>query len=285
MNPRRLPLEAWRERAWTPAATYFHTPEWFSAWHRWTGDAVFAVEWPGLGWMPVAVKGRRAMSAPPGVYGGPVPALGASPSRLWAAVQRWLRREGLRLETLCLRPPPAPAVPWTTYVAVLPSAPSRIPFQWRFNFRNYWRRTYRNGVTVGPLTPDNLNDYLTLYDVNYRRWDEKRMRYAPRFFEALLRSRGAAAKIAYWEGRPVAGIIAFAHPHSMFHWHALAHPDHRKSWAWYRLHYEMMAEAVRRGIHRYDMLPAPTRRAERIGFHKKGFGARPVTVWWVEGLR
>ncbi len=280
MAVRRLSRDAWAERAWQAGATYFHTPQWYALWARWQGWTVFALDFGREGWMPVAVKGAQAVSSPPGTYGGPVCSPAGNPRRLWDAVRTWARQEGVTLQMLTMGRPPWPARAWETCVAVLPPVPDRIPHGWRATHRNYWRRTYRNGVDVRPLTPENVADYYSLYVLNYRRWEEKRLRYDAEFFRMLVGVRGVRGLLAYHKGEAVAGIVAFAHPHSMFHWHAVSHPDRRRSFGWYRVHYEMMALAVRHGIYRYDMLPAPLERADRIAFHKRGFGAVSVRVWW-----
>ncbi len=211
MRVRRLSREQWAERAWSVAATYFHTPEWYEVWARWQGWTVFALEFGSDGWMPVAVRGRRAMSSPPGTYGGPVTYSTGRWERLWEAARRWARREGLTLQMLTIQRPPWPAQRWETYVAVLPPAAERIPREWRATHRNYWRRTYRGEMTVKALTVDNLDDYLALYTINYERWEEKRLRYDGAFFEMLLGLRGVNGLLAYQDGAVVAGVSRAGH--------------------------------------------------------------------------
>lgn len=144
--------------------------------------------------------------------------------------------------------------------------------------RNHCRAAERKGVEVrGATGVADLENYYSIYEVASARWG---LHAAPLYSRALFRElatllgRGVELKLAYVQGRPIAGILLLHGRRSTLYWGAAM----LKEFGSYSPHNALLRasieEACERGMTQFDFGGSP--RLESVRAFKESFGARPV---------
>jgi hypothetical protein len=143
--------------------------------------------------------------------------------------------------------------------------------------RNQCRLARKRGVVVYTATrPSAMDDYYRLYAESTARWGYAAPPYPPELFSAFARllGQGVELKLAYVDGRAVAGIVLLHGRGTTLYWSGAF----LKEFAAYSPVNALLEEAIReacaRGIRAFDF--GASGELESVRRFKRSFGAVPV---------
>lgn len=235
----------------------------------------------------------RAVSARPGVYGGPLALEGPLRAEDWGAFARALPELPLGAWECFgnLLDPSAPEPDHAlslgrrrTHVIELRGLPDDPLASYEAGCRRNVRKAEREGVLVQREDSDRaLEQYFAMYVASQKRWGEDDARgYTSRLFE-LLRASGVAQ---LWtartrEGELAAGGWFVASAQHVVYWHGAMHEAFAPLRPANALHHALIVDSRGRGARYYDF--NPSEELEGVAQFKRSFGTRELefpTLRW-----
>ena len=143
--------------------------------------------------------------------------------------------------------------------------------------RNQCRSAERKGVEVRVATrQEEFESYYSIYEAATTRWGHQTPSYPRALFRELgtLLGQGVELKLAYVEGRPIAGILLFHGRRSTLYWGAAMFEEFRSYSPHNALLRAAIEEACARGMTKFDF--GASGNLESVRAFKESFGARPV---------
>lgn len=281
-----------------PCATPFHSRAWCEAYCSYAprySPRALRLELDGRAlFLPVFVRRgllrrgpfMRAVSARPGVYGGPIAldgplgprgwssfaaALSASPLGAWECFGNVLDPQApLANEVTCEQR--------RTHLVDLASLPDDVLASYDSNCRRNVRKAEREGIAVQRESgPAARSEYFAMYVASQERWGEDAAHgYRERLFELLERVAGAELWTARTrEGELAAGGWFLASRAHVVFWHGAMHERFSPLRPANALHHALIVESRRRGARYYDF--NPSEKIEGVQQFKRSFGAREAT--------
>jgi CelD/BcsL family acetyltransferase involved in cellulose biosynthesis len=279
-------------------ATYFHSPEWARIWAEYgrgrirpaaklvqfSDGAEALVPWC----FEVKAHGllSRYVGSIHGTYGG---WLSREPLHVTQAVRlvQWLTREQGRSVVWRMNPYDDGAFRAgvlaglrcrsdVTHAIRLPRTGEQLLKGFKASYRSQIRKALSGGeFTLSVATTiDEWREYFGVYQDSLARWgDAPETGYGWRLFElwARLRSPNAKLWIARHQGRIVSGDLCLYANRHVAYWHGATLRSHLKSSVAKLLKFEVMQDAIRRGLDWYDFNPSAG--LSGVKFFKEGFNA------------
>lgn len=304
------PEDEW-QRLWEecPSSTYFHSPEWARLWAAYSRGRIrpaaklvqFSDGAEAIVPLCFESKGRgllsRLVGSTQGTYGG---WLSSEPLAVGHAVSlvQWLTRglgsslvwrmnpydEGAFraavLEDLHCRAD-------VTHAIRLPQSAEALLEGFKASYRTQIRKAIRSGgftLSVA-TTPDEWREYFAVYRDSLARWGEApEAGYGFRLFELLARLRSPHVKlwVARHDGNIVSGDLCLYARRHVAYWHGCTLRSHLKTSVAKLLKFEVMRDAVQRGLDWYDFNPSAG--LSGVKLFKEGFNARalPAPIVYVD---
>ena len=291
-----------------PTSTYFHSPEWAQVWAAYSSNRIrpepklvyFSDGAQALLPLCFEVKAggllSRYASSTQATYGG---WLSRQPLHITHAERlvHWLTRGHGR--SLVWRLNPYDELAFRagvleglackkdeTHALRLPESEDALMKGFKSSYRTQIRKAARSGFSIGEATTeDDWREYFAVYQDSLVRWgDAPESGYGWRLFETMFRLRSPNIKLwlARHAGRVVSGDLCLYAKNHVSYWHGSTLEGHLKSGVAKLVKYEVMKDAVRRGLAWYDFNPSAG--LSGVKFFKEGFNAiaLPAPVVYVD---
>lgn len=279
-------------------ATYFHSPEWARVWAaygrgrirpaakliQFSDGAEALVPWS----FEIKARGllSRYVGSTQGTYGG---WLSSEPLHVTHALRlvQWMTREQGKSVVWRMNPYDESAFRAgvleglqcrsdVTHAVRLPSTPEQLLKGFKASYRTQIRKALRSGeFTLSVATTlEEWREYFAVYQDSLERWgDAPEAGYGWRLFElwARLRSPNVKLWVARHQGEIVSGDICLYAARHVAYWHGSTLRSHLKTSVAKLLKFEVMQDAVRRGLDWYDFNPSAG--LSGVTFFKEGFNA------------
>ena len=290
-------------------ATYFHSPEWARVWAAYARGSIrpaakliqFSDGAEAIVPWCFEIKARgllsRYVGSTQGTYGG---WLSCEPLHVTHAVRliQWMTRE--QRSSLVWRMNPYDETAFragvleglrcrsdVTHAIRLPTAPDQLLKGFKATYRTQIRKVLRSGEFQVSLATrvDEWREYFAVYRDSLERWgDAPETGYGWRLFElwARLRSPNVKLWVARHAGKIVSGDLCVYSRRHVAYWHGATLRSHLKTSVAKLLKFEVMQDAVRRGLDWYDFNPSAG--LSGVTFFKEGFNpsALPAPLVYVD---